>query len=41
MDNRLERVDVQLNWLEEIGFNHVDCYFKWMELAVFGGVKQA
>lgn len=40
MDNILERVDVQLNWLEEIGFNHVDCYFKWMELAVFGGVKQ-
>ena len=40
MDNLLERVDVQLNWLKEIGFNHVDCYFKWMELAVFGGVKQ-
>ncbi|WP_341300164.1 class I SAM-dependent methyltransferase [Lysinibacillus sp. FSL H8-0500] len=40
MDNILERVDIQLKWLEEIGFNHVDCYFKWMELAVFGGVKQ-
>lgn len=38
-DNILEKVDVQVNWLREIGFNHADCYFKWMELAVFGGVK--
>ncbi|WP_026675237.1 class I SAM-dependent methyltransferase [Alkalihalobacterium bogoriense] len=38
-DNILERVDVQVEWLRDIGFNHVDCYFKWMELAVFGGVK--
>ncbi|MEH6942678.1 class I SAM-dependent methyltransferase [Bacillus sp. JJ722] len=38
-DNILEHVDVQVNWLREIGFNHADCYFKWMELAVFGGVK--
>ena len=38
-DNILERVDIQVDWLREIGFNHADCYFKWMELAVFGGVK--
>jgi ubiquinone/menaquinone biosynthesis C-methylase UbiE len=38
-DNILEKVDVQVNWLREIGFNHADCYFKWMELAVFGGTK--
>ncbi|NGP46710.1 class I SAM-dependent methyltransferase [Bacillaceae bacterium SIJ1] len=38
-DNILERVDIQVNWLREIGFKHSDCYFKWMELAVFGGVK--
>lgn len=38
-DNILERVDIQINWLREIGFKHSDCYFKWMELAVFGGVK--
>jgi len=38
-DNILERVDIQVNWLREIGFEHADCYFKWMELAVFGGVK--
>ncbi|MDQ0233280.1 class I SAM-dependent methyltransferase [Metabacillus malikii] len=38
-DNILERVDIQVNWLKDIGFKHTDCYFKWMELAVFGGVK--
>lgn len=38
-DNILERVDIQVQWLKEIGFKHADCYFKWMELAVFGGVK--
>lgn len=39
-DNILERVEVQMNWLSEIGFHHVDCYLKWMELAVFAGVKE-
>lgn len=38
-DNILERVDIQVNWLREIGYKHADCYFKWFELAVFGGVK--
>jgi hypothetical protein len=26
-------------WLREIGFAQVDCFWKWRELAVFGGVK--
>ena len=39
-DNILERVGIQVNWLREIGFTHADCYFKWFELAVFGGVKK-
>ena len=39
-DHILERVEVQMNWLSEIGFHHVDCYLKWMELAVFAGVKE-
>ncbi|WP_347553017.1 class I SAM-dependent methyltransferase (plasmid) [Pseudalkalibacillus hwajinpoensis] len=38
-DNILEPVYNQVNWLKEIGFKNADCYFKWMELAVFGGVK--
>ncbi len=35
--NRLAPVEQQLAWLREIGFTDVDCYFKVMELAVFGG----
>lgn len=38
-DNILERADIQVEWLREIGYQHADCYFKWFELAVFGGVK--
>lgn len=32
-------VELQCNWLKDIGFHNVDCYFKVFELAVFGGVK--
>ena len=28
-----------IEWLRELGYRHADCYFKWFELAVFGGVK--
>lgn len=38
-DNILERAEVQIDWLREIGFLHADCYLKWFELAVFGGFK--
>lgn len=38
-DNILEKVTTQVEWLQEIGYEHADCYFKWMELAVFGGRK--
>jgi SAM-dependent methyltransferase len=37
--NILAPVQVQCEWLRAIGFQHVDCYFKWFELAVFGGIK--
>lgn len=35
--NKLLAVDVQCNWLREIGYAEVDCYFRIYELAVFGG----
>jgi len=35
--NLLTPVDAQCRWLSEIGFASVDVYFKWMELALFGG----
>lgn len=38
-DNILLPVDTQVEWLRQIGFAHADCYFRFLELAVFGGVK--
>jgi SAM-dependent methyltransferase len=37
--NRLAPLELQLQWLREIGFLHVDCFFKLFELALFGGIK--
>jgi tRNA (cmo5U34)-methyltransferase len=37
--NQLLDVETQAAWLREIGFTQVDCFWKWRELAVFGGVK--
>jgi tRNA (cmo5U34)-methyltransferase len=39
--NQLAPVHDQLRWLQEIGFDQVDCYWKWLELALFGGMKPA
>jgi tRNA (cmo5U34)-methyltransferase len=35
--NKLALVEAQLNWLREAGYADVDCFFKYFELAVFGG----
>jgi hypothetical protein len=35
----LQPLGVQLDWLKDAGLEDVDCYFKWLELAVFGGRK--
>ena len=37
--NRLAPVEIQLEWLRVIGFDDVDCYWKWLELALIAGVK--
>ena len=39
--DRLLDVEAQLGWLRELGFDDVDCYWKWLEMALLIGVKPA
>jgi len=38
-NKRLTKLDVQLDWLSDIGFTDVDCYWKWLEFALIIGYK--
>jgi SAM-dependent methyltransferase len=37
--DRLLDVETQLVWLREIGFEDVDCYWKWREMALLVGIR--
>jgi tRNA (cmo5U34)-methyltransferase len=37
--NLFTSVETQCEWLSEIGYADVDCFFKYFELAIFGGCR--
>jgi tRNA (cmo5U34)-methyltransferase len=37
--NRLLPMEIQLEWLRDRGFVEVDCYWKWLEMALLIGYK--
>lgn len=39
--NLVVPVEIQCDWLRQIGYNYIDCYFKFLIIALFGGVKKA
>ena len=39
--NLLLDLETQLGWLREIGYEDVDCFWKWLELALLAGSKPA
>lgn len=38
-ENKLTLMETQCEWLRAIGFEKVDCYAKYLEIALFGGHK--
>jgi len=37
--NKLLDVETQLIWLRQIGYKDVDCFWKWLEIALIGAIK--
>lgn len=37
--NKLAAVEAQLRWLRELGYEQVDCHYKWREVALLSGTK--
>jgi SAM-dependent methyltransferase len=39
--NKLVPVSTHLEWLDDLGFRDVDCFWKWRELALVSGTRRA
>jgi tRNA (cmo5U34)-methyltransferase len=39
--SRIAPLSDQLRWLADAGFRSVDCYWRYLDLAIFGGVKES
>jgi SAM-dependent methyltransferase len=39
--NLFAPLELQCGWLRELGYTDVDCFFKFLELALFGGCRPA
>ena len=37
--NKLAPVPTHLDWLDDLGFRDVECFWKWRELAVVSGTR--
>lgn len=38
--DKLLLMETQLHWLRDIGFFDVDCYWKWLEMALLIGYRK-